>query len=341
MGSVIALAWPAILAVLLVLALWPRWGLKSLWRRYRELTQKELAEHALKHLHHCEFSGLTARLDSVAGVVGISRSRAAHLLERLEVLGLLTSSAKGLKLTAEGRAQALRVIRIHRLWEKYFADHTSLDETLWHDEADRREHTTPDAEVEWLASRLGYPRFDPHGAPIPTASGKLPAPRGVPLSALQADEQASIVHVEDEPAAVYAQLVAQGLTVGAVVRVLDSSSAQIRLAVAGAERVVTPVIASNVSVERIVGPTLVSEHAPRLTQVAKGERVRVVGILPTCHGLQRHRLLDLGIVPGTEVEAELASANGDPMAYRIRGALIALRSTQADHIQVERISEES
>jgi len=50
--------------------------------------------------------------------------------------------------------------------------------------------------------------------------------------------------------------------------------------------------------------------------------------------LQRRRLLDLGLVPGTVVEAELASLGRDPTAYRIRGALIALRRAQADQIHV-------
>jgi Fe2+ transport system protein FeoA len=53
-------------------------------------------------------------------------------------------------------------------------------------------------------------------------------------------------------------------------------------------------------------------------------------------GPQRRRLLDLGLVPGTLVEAELSGAGGDPVAYRIRGALIALRKDQSRWIQVDR-----
>ena len=55
------------------------------------------------------------------------------------------------------------------------------------------------------------------------------------------------------------------------------------------------------------------------------------------HGLPSgRRLLDLGLVPGTLVEAELTGAGGDPVAYRIRGALIALRKDQSRWIQVDR-----
>ena len=51
-------------------------------------------------------------------------------------------------------------------------------------------------------------------------------------------------------------------------------------------------------------------------------------------GPARRRLLDLGIVPGAQIEAEYASPGGDPVAYRVREALIALRRTQAELIQV-------
>jgi Fe2+ transport system protein FeoA len=47
-------------------------------------------------------------------------------------------------------------------------------------------------------------------------------------------------------------------------------------------------------------------------------------------------MLDLGIVPGTVVRAEMISPSGDPMAYRVRGALIALRREQAELVRVVR-----
>ena len=51
--------------------------------------------------------------------------------------------------------------------------------------------------------------------------------------------------------------------------------------------------------------------------------------------------MDLGIVPGTDVFAEMTSAAGDPTAYRVRGSLVALRDEQARHVQITRELEES
>ncbi|NNL30398.1 MAG: ferrous iron transport protein A, partial [Gemmatimonadetes bacterium] len=72
-----------------------------------------------------------------------------------------------------------------------------------------------------------------------------------------------------------------------------------------------------------------------LVDLEPGESARVVGISPRCKGAQRRRLLDLGVVRGTVIEAAFRSAGGDPIAYRIRGALIALRHEQADWVRVE------
>ena len=66
-----------------------------------------------------------------------------------------------------------------------------------------------------------------------------------------------------------------------------------------------------------------------------GEPLRVVEISRACQGPERRRLLDLGLVRGTEITARFASAAGDPVAYTIRGALIALRRRQASWIAVE------
>lgn len=76
-----------------------------------------------------------------------------------------------------------------------------------------------------------------------------------------------------------------------------------------------------------------------LADVRPGENAIVQAILPTCRGSERRRFLDLGILPGTHIKAELGSPSGDPTAYRIRGALIALRREQARYIIITRPQE--
>ena len=67
-----------------------------------------------------------------------------------------------------------------------------------------------------------------------------------------------------------------------------------------------------------------------LSQLPVGQTATVLKILPS--GTMRRRLQDLGIIPGTKIECVLKSPAGDPVAYRIRGALIALRKKDSETI---------
>jgi Fe2+ transport system protein FeoA len=70
-----------------------------------------------------------------------------------------------------------------------------------------------------------------------------------------------------------------------------------------------------------------------LDTLAPGESAVVLAL--HSEGLERRRMLDLGIVPGTVVYAEMRSPLGDPIAYRVRGAVVALRREQAQRVQIE------
>ena len=89
-------------------------------------------------------------------------------------------------------------------------------------------------------------------------------------------------------------------------------------------------------VQATSGPESLQSGLETLSALEPGESARVVGIAEVCQGPQRRRLLDLGVVPGTRITAELRSASGDPVAYEMRGALIALRREQAEWIRVRR-----
>jgi DtxR family Mn-dependent transcriptional regulator len=337
---------PAILLMLAVaviaiavLLLRPGFGYVWRWLRLVRNGRRVLVEDALKHLHDAEYTGRPATLQSLTGALEISGNRAADLAAGLEAGGLVRSTVSGLELTPEGRSDALRVIRVHRLWERFLADRTGLEESHWHREADRLEHRMTSEEVTRLAARLGDPRFDPHGDPIPTAAGEIPPRRGQPITALEPGAAAVVVHVEDEPEAIYAQLLAQDIRPGVPVRLLDSAVERIRLEVDGEEHVLAPVVAANVWVTPLEKPQAEEEPAgpsENLTDLKPGEAAVIVGLSRACRGIERRRLLDLGIHPGANVRAELTAPSGDPTAYRVCGAMIALREEQARHIRVTR-----
>ena len=315
--------------------LWPRWGLVMRLNRLLSMTERVRIEDALKHLHNREYIGKPSAIEDLAGTLEMTRAKAVRLAARLESLGLIHSDGRGLPLTETGRGYALRVVRSHRLWERYLADRTSVKPTDWHDQAERREHTlTPEA-VEKLDARMGHPRFDPHGDPIPTADGELPPPAGVAITALTVGQRGTVLHLEDEPREVYDRLVAAGLAPLMEIEVVDISRESIRFRADGNELTLEPVVATNVTVRPHTQDAAVTA-ADTLAQLRPGESASVVRISPACQGAQRRRLLDLGLIPGTMIQAELEGALKDPVAYRIRGALIALRQQQAESIYIAR-----
>ena len=325
-----------LLALVSAAVLWPRRGLLARLRERARLTERVRMEDALKHVYSCEAEGRPCTLESLAGRLGVSRSHAARLLRALEEMGQVRLDADGPRTTDEGRDAALRLIRTHRLWERYLADRTGVPPTEWHAEAERVEHTLSDEEVARLASRLGHPRWDPHGDPIPTETGELPEDDSVSLNTVAGGRAVEVTHLEDEPREIYEGLLEQGLAPGDTYEVVAGREPGTVLRGGGREVRLDALQARNVSVRVLPEGEAVPEGAETLADLRVGEEARVVGLSPACQGPQRRRLLDLGVVPGTRIRAELVAAAGDPVAYRIRGALIALRREQARWVFIER-----
>lgn len=310
----------------------PEKGLVAKLRKRKTISKKVHVEDALKHLYNCEYNNISCTLNSVAGKLSISEDDAAELITKLEEMGLLNSHHDTLQLSSEGRSYALRIIRVHRLWEKYLADETGIDEREWHHSAEEFEHKLTPSDADALAAQIGNPVFDPHGDPIPSRTGDIPTKSGMPLTDLKYGEFASIIHIEDEPDAIYKQLVAEGLYPGMQVRMMESNKERIRFTANGEECVLAPLFAKNITVAPIKFEKPVEGKFKNLSSLKIGERGIVLGISKALRGQQRRRLMDLGIVPGTEVVAEIKGAFGDPTAYRIKGASIALRKKLADWI---------
>jgi len=321
---------------------WPDRGLISRWRHTRKMTERVLMEDILKHIFNCEMADQNPSVQSVAGALQIHPNFASELLTKMESGNLVRCERGSPHLTSSGRQSALHILRAHRLWERYLADETGFAESEWHLRADRYEHQITPEDADILSAQLGHPTHDPHGDPIPTSEGEIVEGKGIHLTEVEDNVLAQIIHLEDEPEMVYAQLVAEGLHPGMLVRVVEKTLQRFRFWANGDEHVLAPIVADNITVIPIP-----EDQAPcypigdRLSTLRPGEMGKVLRISPACRGLERRRLMDLGVLPGTVIQAEYSSSAGDPMAYRVRDALIALREEQARLIQITRIEEET
>jgi len=81
---------------------------------------------------------------------------------------------QGVRLTALGEKVALSVIRKHRLWEVFLVEKLKFNWDEVHEIAEQLEHIDSEDLVQKLDEFLGFPKFDPHGDPIPDAQGRMP-----------------------------------------------------------------------------------------------------------------------------------------------------------------------
>jgi DtxR family transcriptional regulator, Mn-dependent transcriptional regulator len=179
--------------------------LKAIW----ELSEERAAEGA-------------ASTNDVAERLSFSAASVSNMFGRLREMGLAEYERyHGARLTEEGRAEALRLLRRHRLIETFLSECLGYSWEEVHEEAEGMEHSVTDAFTERLAAFLGHPAQDPHGDPIPSADGTLEADDSFPLAAATPGQRVRVYRVGDEGPAKLAYLEELGLTPGRLLEVRE------------------------------------------------------------------------------------------------------------------------
>lgn len=295
---------------------------------------EQTMQHALKLLADCEYDRQAVSSELLAEKLAIPKDQITQLVNDLQAADLVTG---GLELTDTGREYAMHVLQAHRLYETYLAKTTGHHESQWHKLADEREHSLTKSDVKKLAEELGHPRFDPHGDPIPSISGEMPEKRGKVLADYPEGWFGRVVHIEDEPPSLYSLIAAACITTDSIIRIEKKTSSGIKLAIEGETFSFSQEVASQITAVGPVEGEVFDESVKRLSSLRMGETAEIVGMSSLVRGLERNRLLDLGIVPGTVTTIELINPSGSPCAYRVRGASIALRKEQADRIRIRKV----
>ena len=146
------------------------------------------------------------------------------MIKKLAEMNLVQHTPyQGVLLTAAGERVALEVIRHHRLLELYLVQALGYSWDEVHEEAERLEHHISEKLEARIAARLGHPAFDPHGDPIPSIDGTLPASADLRLAELKVADEGRIVRVRDQSAERLRYLADLGLVPGAHVAVTASA----------------------------------------------------------------------------------------------------------------------
>jgi DtxR family Mn-dependent transcriptional regulator len=151
----------------------------------------------------------------IAAALGVLPGTVTSMLKTLDESNLATYTPyEGVRLTAAGRALALRVLRRHRLIEQFLSQTLNLTWDEVHEEAEHMEHAVSDALVDRIDAFLGHPSTDPHGDPIPRADGTVAAAADRPLSQCKRGERFRVARVVDQSPDFLRSLSQTGLEIG-------------------------------------------------------------------------------------------------------------------------------
>lgn len=214
-------------------------------------------EDYLKAIYDLE-RGEPATTNDIALRLDISPASVSGMMRRLADQGLITHEPyRGVRLTVDGRRAALRTLRRHRILECYLTEVLGYPWDRVHDEAEQLEHAASEELIERMASALGDPLHDPHGAPIPSREGIVEEAVLCSLADAGAGERFRVRQVMDDDAERLRYLAELGIRPGAMVRVLDRApfDGPITLWVdqsgGGVTRAIGPGLAAQVFVEQL------------------------------------------------------------------------------------------
>lgn len=179
-------------------------------------------EDFLKAIYRLQRETERASTNALADTLNISAPAVTDMAQRLVDEGTVDYvKYRGVRLTDEGERVALKMLRRHRLIEAYLVQDLGYALHEVHDEAEALEHTVSDRFVEAISRKLGHPRFDPHGDPIPNLEGEMLERDLQPLAELALRAPARLRRfMMDDPAMLQATQ-ERGLVLGDVLEVIS------------------------------------------------------------------------------------------------------------------------
>jgi DtxR family transcriptional regulator, Mn-dependent transcriptional regulator len=184
-------------------------------------------------------TGLPTLASRVAEMLGVSRASAGEMLKRLEGEGLVArGEQKEAILTPAGRERAERMVRRHRLIERFLTDSLGYSAAEAHEHADELGDTFDDEMVERISERLGHPDRCPHGWPVDPSAEQAENAELLALADLAPGTRATIVRLAEHDGDLLHSFYAEGLVPGRELELRDAAPAAGRYTVRvdGAER---------------------------------------------------------------------------------------------------------
>lgn len=191
-------------------------------RRRDSAGSSQSVEDFLKAVYNLQVENDRVSTNALAEALNISAPAVTDMAQRLVDEGTVDYlKYRGVRLTGLGERAALRMLRRHRLIETYLVRDLGYQLHEIHDEAEALEHSVSDRFVEAIARKLGDPRYDPHGDPIPNLEGVMQERKLQPLCEADLRAPARIRRFVMEDPAMLQNTQERGLMMGATLEVIE------------------------------------------------------------------------------------------------------------------------
>ena len=180
-------------------------------------------ENYLKAIYHLSLTSLKGvSTNAIAKKLNTKASSVTDMIKKLADKNVLVyKKYQGVQLTVEGKKTAANIIRKHRLWEVFLVEKLNFSWDEVHDVAEQLEHIKSAKLIDEIDALLGFPKYDPHGDPIPDKEGNLDQLEKSLVSTLKINEKGICVGVHDSSATFLQFLDKQQIALGQEITILE------------------------------------------------------------------------------------------------------------------------
>tara|TARA_R110002012_G_scaffold66614_1_gene173941 strand:- start:23301 stop:23996 length:696 start_codon:yes stop_codon:yes gene_type:complete len=220
--------------------------------KYFLMTRSE--ENYLKTIFHLgggDSKSITT--NAIAEQMETKPSSVTDMAKKLSEKGLVDYVRyQGISLTDAGVKTALSIIRKHRLWEVFLVEKLDFTWDEVHEVAEQLEHIKSEKLVDKIDELLNFPKYDPHGDPIPTKDGKFQERDEKLLSEMAINSKGVCVGVKDSSVPFLKFLDKNNIALGNTIKVMDKEDFDnsLRIQMEGKEMRISHQIASNLYVKK-------------------------------------------------------------------------------------------
>ena len=181
-------------------------------------------ENYIKSIYHLSDGGKDfVSTNAIAENINIAAASVTDMIKRLaRKKYLLYKKYKGVNLSDMGLAEALKLIRKHRLWETFLVNKLRFKWDEVHEVAEQLEHIKSSLLISELDRFLEFPKTDPHGDPIPDENGHFTIQQNTALAETSVNDKVCVSGVKQDEASFLRYLDKIGIRIGTKIKVIDT-----------------------------------------------------------------------------------------------------------------------